>query len=141
MRRHKGRGVSGLVKRLLVLRNSDKIYMCFLVFQVASYSPQNLADVNPMKQFRRLFAKPDQVYFYVLLTLHPSISLRISLGAQFCLIYLFHFCTCFGLPCVHHQEEITLPMRHWCLSFCMGGVWSASWIENPTSSPDATYTK
>jgi len=36
------------------------------------------------------------------------------------LIYLFLFCTCFG-----HQEKITVSMRQWYLSLCMGGVWTA----------------
>ena len=47
---------------------------------------------------------------------------------KICLIYLFHFSTCFGHPSAHHQEEITVSMRHWCLSLCMGGVWSAGCI-------------
>jgi len=56
-------------------------------------------------------------------------------------IYLFLFSTCFGLPRVHHQEKITVSMCHWYLSLCMGGAWSAGWIEvNPTSRPDATHT-
>jgi uncharacterized membrane protein len=48
-----------------------------------------------------------------------------QLGAQFCLTYLFLFSTCFGHPCAHHQEKITVSMRNWCLSLCMGGVCSA----------------
>jgi len=32
--------------------------------------------------------------------------------------------------------EITVSMRHWYLSLCMGGVWSAGWSETPTSRPD-----
>ena len=47
-------------------------------------------------------------------------------------VYLFLFSTCFGQPCAHHQENLLLSTRHWCLSFCMGGIWSA-----PTSRPDA----
>jgi len=31
-------------------------------------------------------------------------------------IYLFLFSTCFGHPSAHHQETITVPMRHWYLS-------------------------
>ena len=58
--------------------------------------------------------------------LYPCIiSQIIQVGAQFCLIYLFLFSTCFGRPCAHHQENITVSMRHWHLSLCMGGVWSA----------------
>jgi len=43
-------------------------------------------------------------------------------------IYLFLFSTCFGHPWAHHQEKITVYMRRWYLSLCMGGVWSAGWI-------------
>ena len=43
-------------------------------------------------------------------------------------IYLFLFTACFGHPWAHHQEKITLFMRHWQLSHCMGGVWFAGWI-------------
>ena len=53
----------------------------------------------------------------------------VQLGAQFCLIYLFHFFTCFGHPRAHHQEKMTVSMRQWYLSLCMGGVWFADWIE------------
>ena len=41
-------------------------------------------------------------------------------------IYLFLFSTCFGHPCAHHQEKITVSMRLWYLSLCMGGVLSAA---------------
>jgi len=44
-------------------------------------------------------------------------------------IYLFLFSTYFGHPCAHHQENITVSMRQLYLSLCMGGVWSAGWIE------------
>ena len=53
----------------------------------------------------------------------------VQLGAQFCLIYLFHFFTCFGHPRAHHQEKMTVSMRQWYLSLSMGGVRSAGWIE------------
>ena len=45
----------------------------------------------------------------------------VQLGTKFCLIYLFDFFTCFGYTCAHHQEEITLSMRHCCMS-----LWVAS---------------
>ena len=47
--------------------------------------------------------------------------------------------TFFGHPCAHHRDKITvsISMRHWYLSLCMGGVWSAGWIENSTSRPEA----
>jgi len=56
-------------------------------------------------------------------------------------IYLFLFFTCFGHPCAHHQEKFAVPMRHWHLSLCMGGVWYAGWICNPTSIPDSIHTE
>jgi len=49
-----------------------------------------------------------------------------------------------GEPCDNHQEKIAVSMRHWYLSICMDGVWSAGWIEtyfNPISRPDATHTE
>ena len=58
-------------------------------------------------------------------------------------IYLYLFSACFGLPSAHRQGKVTVPMRHWYLSFWMCGVWSAGWIEtfNPTSRPDLTHTE
>ena len=35
-------------------------------------------------------------------------------------IYL-NFSTCFGQLCDHHQENLTVSMRHWYFSLCMGG--------------------
>ena len=32
-------------------------------------------------------------------------------------------------------------MRHWYLSLCMGGVWSAGWSYTPTSRPEANHTE
>jgi hypothetical protein len=43
---------------------------------------------------------------------------KVQLGAQFCLIYLLLFSTCFGHPFAPHQEKITVSMRHSCLSLC-----------------------
>ena len=78
-------------------------------------------------------------HFYVLLTVHPCTILQINpKSAQFCLVYLFLFSTCFEQHCAHYQEKIAIFMRHWYLSICMGGVWSAGWSETPTNRPDAT---
>jgi len=49
-----------------------------------------------------------------------------------------------GHPCAHLQEKnIAVSMRHWHLSLCMCGVWSAGWIEifNPNSRAVATHTE
>jgi len=34
------------------------------------------------------------------------------------------------------EEEITVHMRHWHLSLCMGGVLSAGWSETSISRPE-----
>ena len=43
------------------------------------------------------------------------------------------------LPIIRRKRAVS--MRHWCLSLCMGGVWSAGWIGNPTSRPDPIHTE
>jgi len=34
-------------------------------------------------------------------------------------VYLFLFSACFGHPCAHHQEKITVIVRHWYLWLCI----------------------
>ena len=51
------------------------------------------------------------------------------------LLYMFWATTC------PSSWEITVTVRHWYLSFCMGGVWSACWSFTPTSRPDTTQTE
>ena len=43
------------------------------------------------------------------------------------LLYMFRATMC------PSSEEIIVSMRQWCLSLCMGGVWSASWSFAPIS--------
>ena len=45
--------------------------------------------------------------------------------------------------CRSSGEKIAVSMRHWYLSLCVDGVWSAVWIEKitPTSRRYATHTK
>jgi len=73
------------------------------------------------------------LHFLCLLTLHPCIISQINPTMCTILfnifIYLFLFSRCFGRPCAHHHEKITVSMRQWHLSLCMGAVWSAGWIE------------
>jgi hypothetical protein len=61
---------------------------------------------------------------------------QIQLDAQFCLVYLFLFSTCFGQPCAHHQEKL--------LYLCDTGICHALWVASgllvsftPTSRPDS----
>jgi len=51
------------------------------------------------------------------------------------LLYMFRATMC------PSSGETTVSMRHWYLSFCMGGVSSAGWSETPTSVPDAIHTE
>jgi len=46
---------------------------------------------------------------------------QIQLGAQFPLLYLFHFSTRFGHPCAYHQEEITVCHSIWLASSLLVG--------------------
>ena len=49
--------------------------------------------------------------------------------------YMLRATTCLS------SGEITVSMRHWYLSLCMGGFWSAGWSETPTSRPDTTHAE
>jgi len=61
--------------------------------------------------------------FYVLLTVHPCVILQINpTSAQFCLVYLFLFSTCFGQPCPHHQEKLL----YLCDTGACHSVWAVS---------------
>ena len=42
--------------------------------------------------------------------------------AQFCLVYLFFFSTCFGQPCAHHQEKL--------LYLCDNGICHSVWVQS-----------
>ena len=80
-------------------------------------------------------AAKKQKEFYVLLTVHPCIISQISPTRCTILfdifIYLFLFSTCFGHPRAHHQEKNAVSMRHWYLTLCMRGDWSAQTRRNP----------
>ena len=60
--------------------------------------------------------------------MHPrTVSQIIQLDAQFCLNI---FICVSSLHVLDTQvPSITVSMRHWYLSHCMCGVWSAGWIE------------
>ena len=69
--------------------------------------------------------------FYVLLTVHPFTILQINptrctilLCIFISLLYMFRATMC------PSSGELTVSMRHWYLSICMGGIWSAGWIES-----------
>jgi len=65
-------------------------------------------------------------FFNVFLTAHPCIILQINPTRCKVLPNIFISLLCmFRANVCHHQEKITVFMRHWYLSFCVGGVWSA----------------
>jgi len=80
--------------------------------------------------------------FYVLLTMHPCTILQINLTRSTiqCDILFISLSACFGCPCAHHQEKITVSMPHWHLSLCMDGIWSAGWISiQPADHDQGSY--
>ena len=62
-------------------------------------------------------------------------SCTILLNICISLLYMFR------ASVFQSSEKIAVSMRHWYLSLCMCGVWSAGWIFNPTSRPDATHSE
>ena len=52
------------------------------------------------------------------------------------LLYMFR-----ASVCPSSGEKLLYLCETWYLSLCMDGVWSAGWIFNPTSRPDATHTE
>ena len=79
---------------------------------------------------------------YVLLTVHPCTILQINPTRRTILFNLFiSLLYVFRATMCPSSGEIIVYMRHWYMSFCMGGVWFAGWCENPTSRPDATHTE
>jgi hypothetical protein len=68
------------------------------------------------------------IQFYVLLIVHPCTILQINptrctilLSIFISLLYMFRTTIC------PSSGEIAVSMRHWYLSLCMRGVWSAGW--------------
>jgi len=54
-----------------------------------------------------------------ILVISVKTSKKNQLGAQFFLVCLFLFCTCFGRLCAHHQEKQLYLCDAWYLLFCM----------------------
>ena len=83
------------------------------------------------------------LYFYALLTVHPCIIFFkwSQLGALYFLVYLFQLLYMFRAAMWTSSGELTVSMRHWYFSFCMGcflwcwfgwdcvAVWCAGWDE------------
>jgi len=81
-------------------------------------------------------------FFNVLLTVYPCTILQINPTRCTVLLSIFISLLCmFRATTCPSSGEITVSIRHWYLSLCMGGVWSAGWSETPTSRPDATHTE
>jgi hypothetical protein len=73
---------------------------------------------------------------------HPCTILQINPTRCTILLSIFVYLLCmFRATTCPSSGEITVSMRHWCLSLCMGGVWSAGWSYTPTSRPEASHTE
>ena len=61
--------------------------------------------------------------FYVLLTVHPCIIFFkwSQLGAHYFLVYLFKLLYMFRATTCPSSGELTVSMRHWYFSLCIGG--------------------
>jgi hypothetical protein len=73
---------------------------------------------------------------------HPCTILQINptrctilLSIFISLIYMFWATMC------PSSKEITVSIRHWYLSLCMGGIWSDGWSDTPTSRAYTTHTE
>ena len=68
-------------------------------------------------------------YFFVLFAVQPCTILQINPTRCTILSSIFiSFLYMFRATMCPSSGEITVSMRHWYLSLCMGGVWSAGWI-------------
>ena len=80
--------------------------------------------------------------FYVLLTMYPCIISQINPTRCAILFNIFIYFSCVHVSGVHApiiRIKITVSMRHWHLSLCMGGVWSAGWIDAPIITRKLLY--
>ena len=73
-----------------------------------------------------------EIVFSVILRINPT-RRAVLLSIFISLLYTFRATMC------PSSGEITVSMRHWYLSLCMGGVWSAGWIET-TQPADQMHT-
>ena len=64
-----------------------------------------------------------------------STRCTVLLGIFISLLYMCRATLC------PSSGELTVSMRHWYLSLCVGGVWSAGWIFATTSRSYATHTE
>ena len=76
----------------------------------------------------------DSLYYLLILQINPT-RCTILLSIFISLLYMFRATMC------PSSGEITVSMRHWYLSLCMGGFWSAGWSKTPTSRQKATHTE
>ena len=70
--------------------------------------------------------------FYILLTVYLCIILYISPTRCTILFNIFIYFSSVHVSGIHVpiiRRKFDVSLRQWCLSLCMGGVWSAGWIE------------
>jgi hypothetical protein len=74
-----------------------------------------------MHQYEQSYSLPLARLFIVIYVKHTLPSCKeIQLGAQFCVVYLFLFSTCFGQTCAHRQEKL--------LYLCDTGTCHSVWV-------------
>ena len=89
------------------------------------------------------FMRKGKVHFFIQRAVRVAIPV-LEISPTRCTILLSIFIShlyIFRATMYPSSGEITVSMRHWYLSLCMGGIWSAGWSFNPTSRPDPTHTE
>jgi len=85
------------------------------------------------------------IKFYVLLTVHPCIIVFkwSQLAAHYFLVYLFQLLSMFRASMCPSSGELTVSMRHWYFSLCVGGclVCWLGWVSSQPADQTATYTE
>ena len=112
--------ITSLAEGLLIIRDGVKLWQNVAWWLDASFPQQHTTYIfifffRPLFSFYHLWFGSLATFTYlimqnhkfsVLLTVHPGMILvNIQLDAQFFLVCLFLFSTCFGQPCAHHQDN------------------------------------
>jgi len=129
---------------LLLMANLPVCLSFSAVSMLWSLEPQCLYQgIWPLRCHLETISKAEvSALFYVLLTVRLCIIFFkwSQLGAHYFLVYLFQLPYMFRATMCPSLEELTVSVRHWYFSLCMGSVWSAGCVETsliPTSRPDS----
>ena len=123
---------------------------------IGQVSPEEWDDIRPSKYMRRstllniLNVSTSEIIWYLTCTVKQSnrsateIGEILQINPTRCTILLSTFISLlymFRTTMCPPSGEITVSMRHWYLSLCMGCVWSVGLSFTLTSRPDATHTE